>query len=231
MTTPKSAFYRGFVDGGPFVLIVVPFAMVFGAVGSEAGLSIAQVMGFSVLVIAGAAQFTAVQLMVDEAPTLVVLLTSLAVNLRMAMYSASLQPYLGAAPFWTRTLLAYTLVDQSYAISILTFEKEPEMSVPVRVAYFFGVVALIVPFWYVFTYVGALVGQAIPEGYGIDFAVPIAFLALVAPALRTVAHIGAALVAVVLALLCAGLPYNLGLLIAAGAAMATGAEIERRYLS
>nr|WP_239479791.1 AzlC family ABC transporter permease [Actibacterium sp. 188UL27-1] len=219
------------MDGGPFVLIVVPFALVFGAVGSEAGLSIAQVMGFSVLVIAGAAQFTAVQLLADEAPTFVILLTSLAVNLRMAMYSASLQPYLGQASVWARPLLAYMLVDQSYTISILKFEKEPEMTVSARVAYFFGVVALIVPFWYICTFIGALAGQAVPDGYGIDFAIPIAFLALVAPALRTVAHVAAALVAVVLALAFAGLPYNFGLLIAAIAAMVTGAEIERRYFS
>ncbi len=72
MTTSnrKSIYLQGVRDGAPFVLVVVPFALLFGVVGTEAGLNLAEVMGFSVLVIAGAAQFTALQLMVDEAPTL-----------------------------------------------------------------------------------------------------------------------------------------------------------------
>ncbi|MEL6520320.1 MAG: AzlC family ABC transporter permease [Pseudomonadota bacterium] len=231
MATPKTAFRKGFIDGAPFALIVMPFATLFGAIGTEAGLSIAQVMGFSVMVIAGAAQLTAVQLMVDQAPTFIVLLTSLAVNLRMAMYSASLQPYLGAAPLWQRGLLAYMLVDQAYTISVVHYENNPDMTSTERVVYFVGVVIPILPVWYGFTLLGALVGQAIPDGYGIDFAVPIAFLALIAPAMRTVAHIAAAAVAVVLGLALAWMPYSTGLLFAALAAMATGAEIERRYLA
>ena len=67
---------------------------------TEAGIDVAQVMGFSVLVLAGASQFSAVQLLSDHAPVLVVLASSLAINLRMAMYSASLTPWLGAAPAW-----------------------------------------------------------------------------------------------------------------------------------
>jgi hypothetical protein len=51
---------------------------------------------------------------------------------------------------------------------------------------------------------------------------------MVAPALRSAPHVAAALVATVLALLLSGLPWNLGLILAAGAAMATGAAVERR---
>ncbi|MEL6210287.1 MAG: AzlC family ABC transporter permease [Pseudomonadota bacterium] len=228
MATTRSIYLKGVRDGGPFVLIVVPFAALFGVVGSEAGLSIAQVMCFSVLVIAGAAQFTAVQLMLEEAPTVIVLATSLAVNLRMAMYSASLVPHLGAAPFWQRGVMAYLLVDQSYAISIVKFDAEPDMPLAQKVAYFLGVVTLIVPFWYGFTLAGAMAGRGIPDSWALDFAVPLAFLSLVAPALRTLAHVAAAFVAVVLGLALAGLPYSIGLLIAAVAAMATGSELERR---
>ena len=70
----------------------------------DAGLTLAQTIGFTVLVIAGAAQFAAVQLMLDNAAIGFVLLAALAVNLRMAMYSAALVPYLGSAPLWQRAL-------------------------------------------------------------------------------------------------------------------------------
>jgi predicted branched-subunit amino acid permease len=213
-------------DGAPFTLVVVPFSLLFGVVGTEAGLSIAETMGFSVLVIAGAAQFTALQLLTDNAPTLIALVSALAVNLRMAMYSASLTPWLGAAPLWQRALAAYFMVDQSYACAIVKYEREPELSVPERMAYFFGVVTPICPLWYAFTLIGALVGNAVPAGLPLDFALPITFLAMIGPMLRTPAHLAAAFVSVALALLCAGLPYNLGLLVAGIAGMMTGAQVE-----
>jgi len=225
-TGSRSAFWLGLSHGAPFVLVIVPFAVLFGVVGSEAGLNLAEVMGFSVLVIAGASQFAALQLMTDNAPTVIVLATALAVNLRMAMYSASLVPHLGAAPLWKRALIAYLLVDQSYTVGHARFEKHPELPLSEKITYYFGVVTPVFPLWYGFTLVGALVGKSIPPEYALDFALPITFLALVGPALRTLAHVAAAGVSVVLGLALAGLPYNSGLLVAALAAMATGAQVE-----
>ncbi len=225
-TTSKSAFWRGFRDSAPFVIVVAPFALVFGVIATEAGLNVAEVMAFTIVVIAGAAQLTALQLMTEEAPTVVVLASALAVNLRMAMYSAALAPHLGKAPLWQRAFVAYFLVDQSYAVSALKYDAAPQMSLGAKTAYFFGSVAPVAPVWYGFTLVGALVGQAIPPEYNLDFAVPIAFLALIAPALRTGAHVAAAFVSVVAVLLLAWVPYNLGLLIAAALGMMAGAQVE-----
>lgn len=228
MSSVTKAYWQGVRDGAPFVLVVFPFGMLFGVVGVEAGLNLAQVMGFSVLVIAGASQFAALSLMQENAPILIVLATALAVNLRMAMYSASLTPFLGSAPLWKRALAAYFLVDQSYAAGVAKFEVERDWTLPQRVAYYFGVVTPICPHWYIATLVGAVVGTQIPEWMALDFAVPITFLAIIAPMLRTIAHLAAAFVSVLLSLALGFLPYNLWLLVAAIAAMMTGAEIERR---
>ena len=225
-STTKSAFWEGARAGAPFVLVVAPFALLFGVVATEAGLSVLETLGFSIAVIAGAAQFTAVQLMTEGAPTVVVLASALALNLRMAMYSASLTPWIGAAPLWQRALAAYLLVDQPYACSIARFETGASMTLPQRVAFFFGVAATVCPVWYIFTLVGALVGSRIPPEWALDFVVPIAFLALVMPMLRTAAHVTAACVAVIAALLAAGLPYNLGLLVGGMAGMMAGARVE-----
>jgi predicted branched-subunit amino acid permease len=224
--TTNSPYWQGVRDGAPFVLVIAPFSMLFGVAGTEAGLHIAETMAFSVLVIAGAAQFAALQLLTDNAPTLIALISALAVNLRMAMYSASLVPWLGPAPLWQRALAAYFLVDQNYACAVVKFEQEPQWSVPRRMAYFFGVVTPICPLWYVFTLLGAVVGGAMPESLPLDFALPITFLAMIGPMLRTSAHMTAALVSVTLALVLAGLPWNLGLLVAALAGMMAGAQVE-----
>ncbi|NIY99438.1 branched-chain amino acid ABC transporter permease [Salipiger sp. HF18] len=225
----KSSYWKGLRDGLPFLLVIVPFATLFGVLADDAGLNAAEALGFSVAVIAGAAQFTALQLMQDHAPLVVVLASSLAVNLRMAMYSASLTPHLGHLPLWKRGIAAYFLIDQSYALGIIKFEKDRELSQAERFAYFIGTVSGICPFWYIFTVVGALVGSNIPMNTGLDFAMPIAFIALVGPGLRTGAHMSAAFVASASALLFAFLPYNLGLLVAAVLGMAAGAEVERRW--
>ncbi len=221
-------YRQGVIAGLPFVLVIVPFGLVFGVVATEAGLAVAQTMGFSVLVIAGAAQFAAVQLMVDQAPVLIVLATSLAVNLRMAMYSASLTPHLGAAAWWERAVVAYFMVDQAYAASILKYDTTPDMPARAKLAYYMGVVTPVCPMWYAATLAGALLGDTIPDGWPIDFAVPITFLALIVPMLRTLAHVAAALVSVLGVLAFSFVPHNLGLLLAAVLAMAAGAEVERR---
>ncbi len=227
-TSPKTAYRRGVLNALPFSFVVVPFGLIFGVVAIEAGLDMVQTMGMTILVIAGASQLTALQLMTENAPVWVVLASALAVNLRMAMYSASLAPFLGPAPLWQRIFIAYMNVDQTYALSNQEFEERPNQTLAERIAFFWGTATPIIPLWIGASYLGALVGAAIPPEYGLDFAVPIAFLAILGPALRTVAHVGAAFASVVVAVLLAGLPWNLWLLIAGLAGMIVGAEIERR---
>jgi len=226
MSSTQSAYWRGFRAGAPFVLVVVPFGMLFGVAATEAGLNLVEVMSMSILVIAGAAQFAALALMQDNAPTVIVLITALAVNLRMAMYSASLAPHLGRAPLWQRAIAAYFLVDQSYAVSFAEFERRPGMSLREKVAFFFGTVSPVCFPWYFATLAGAALGAAIPPQFALDFAVPITFLAITAPMLRTLAHMAAAGVSVAVSLALAFLPYNLWLLAAALLAMAAGARVE-----
>lgn len=225
-TPAKSAYWAGVRDGTPFILMAGPFALLFGVIATDAGLTLAQAMGFTVLVIAGAAQFAAVQLMVENASIAFVLLAALAVNLRMAMYSASLVPYLGSAPLWKRACIAYLNFDQTYITSVARYEARPEMTAQDRLAYFFGVATPITPLWFGMTLVGILAGKAIPEAWALDFIMPIMFLAMVAPMMKSVAHIAAAGMSVIVALSLVGLPAGTGLLITAVAAMVTGAVVE-----
>ena len=222
------AYWQGFRAGAPFVLVVAPFGLLFGVVATEAGFDLMQTMVMTVLVIAGASQFAAVQLLVDGAPVIVAVLTGLAVNMRMAMYSASLAPHLGKAGLWKRALISYFLVDQSYAVSVAEYEQRPARPLGEKIAFFFGSISPIAPNWYLFTLIGALAGKAIPPQYALDFAVPITFIAIVGPSLRSLPHIAAAFVSVLAALSLAWLPYNAGLMLAALLAMMVGAALEKR---
>lgn len=225
---PMSSFWRGFRDGLPFLFVVGPFGMLFGVLATEAGLNVFETLSFSVVVIAGAAQFTALQLMTENAPTVVVLASALAVNLRMAMYSASITPHLGALSLGKRIVAAYFLVDQTYTAAAIEYEKRPDQTLAQKFAYFMGVAMPICPPWYAFTLLGAWIGAAVPPELGLDFALPIAFIAMLGPAMRTGAHRIAALVGGTGALLFAFMPWNLGLICGAVLGMMAGAEVERR---
>ena len=224
--TQKSYYWIGFRTGLPFLLVVVPFGLLFGIVATEAGFTSLQTMAFSSVVFAGAAQFTALQLMAEEVPFLIVVATALAVNLRMAMYSASLAVWLGRAPLWKRALIAYVNVDQSYAVSMNRFEDEPDLSLSQRIEFFFGAVTPVCPVWILATGLGIWFGDMIPDWIALDFAVPICFLAIIAPMMRTLAHMVSSVVSIILSLVFSGLPYNLGLLVAGVSAMIVGAQVE-----
>ena len=111
MAHAKNYFQLGLKKALPFIFIVGPFGLVFGTIASNAELSVIEALSFSVFVMAGSAQLTALQLMLDGSPTLIVVLSALAVNPRMMMYSASLTPYLGKAPLKQRILAAYSTLD------------------------------------------------------------------------------------------------------------------------
>ncbi len=224
--TQWQAFWRGYLDAAPFILIIIPYSMLFGVVARDAGLDILQTISMTVIVIAGASQFTALALLQDNAPVLIALLVSLAVNLRMALYSAALVPYLGHARLGVRVLMAYLMVDQAFAVAVRTYEDNPEMSKSARVAYYFGCMMLVCPLWYASTIAGAVLGKAVPASWSFDFAVPVAFIAMLAPLLRSGPHIAAAFVSAVASLAFAWVPWSLGLIIAAICGILAGAQAE-----
>lgn len=224
-STFRRCFTRGYLAGLPFVIVVAPFGLLFGMIAGKAGFDLVQTFAMTTLVLAGASQFTAVALMQEQAPTLIVVLTALAVNLRLALYSVSLAPHLGPAPLRTRALAAFLLVDQSFALAMGEYAKR-EMGIAEKSAYFLGASLAITPFWVAGTMVGAVAGQAIPPDYALDFAVPLSFIALFAPALRDLPSLAAAMTSVVATLALMWVPWSMGLMIAAVLAMIVGAQTE-----
>ncbi|MES9905246.1 MAG: AzlC family ABC transporter permease [Sedimenticola sp.] len=222
----ESGFWRGAIDALPVQLVIVPFGVIFGAIATQAGLNLSEAMAMSILVLAGAAQIAAVQMLSDQAPVLLVIVTGLFINLRFAMYSASLEPYWRGSPLWKRALAAYLMVDQAYGLSIHRYLENKQEPQAQRIAYYFGIALPTVSFWYMGTALGALLGAAIPPQLSLEFAVPLTFIAITAPMLRGIPSVTAAVVAVTTALVCHSLPYNLGLMVAAFTGMGCGVWVE-----
>jgi predicted branched-subunit amino acid permease len=120
--------------------------------------------------------------------------------------------------------MAYLLSDQSYALCVLKFASG-ELG---RFAHHFyaGTAISMWLAWQLSVVAGIYLGASIPESWSLGFAIPLSFLALLIPGLRSMASLGAALVGGVLAVLAIDLPYNLGLVTASIGGVIAGLVIE-----
>ncbi|MEM9094617.1 MAG: AzlC family ABC transporter permease [Neomegalonema sp.] len=226
MSGSSRGFWDGVVASLPVMLAVGPFGMIFGVIATEAGLNLLETMAMTTIVIAGASQLAALQLMTDNAPVALAILTGAVVNLRMAMYSAAIASQWRGAPLWARAFAAYFLHDQSFALSMRRYAEQPAEPQPGKIAFFFGVGVTTVIVWVGASYVGALAGSMAPPEWRLDFAVPVTFIAAVAPLLRSAPQLAAAMTAIVASLVLAPLPFNLGLIVASALGIAAGATLE-----
>ena len=78
----------------------------------------------------------------------------------MALYSESLAIHLGKAPFWTRALIAYSILDHSFALSDAKYQNNPEMILSQKLAFYFGATGLVGAIWIIGTGIGGMVGRA-----------------------------------------------------------------------
>lgn len=215
-------FSTGVRDSLPLLLGIVPFALVAGVAAAEAGLSTIQALGMSVFVFAGASQLAALDLLGSNAPLAVVVLTAAVINLRMLMYSASIAPHFRATAGRVRAVLAYFLTDQAFALTVARYDVEDTG----QRWYYLGLSLALWSVWQVGTVVGVVVGAGVPDEWGLEFAVPLVFLALLVPALKDRESLAAGATAGVAAVAGAGLPLNLGLVVAAVVGVLAGMVTE-----
>ena len=211
--------WAGVRDVLPLMLGVIPFALVAGIAAVNAGLTLTEAVALSVIVFAGASQLAALDLLSANAPLAVVVGTAVVINLRMLMYSASIAPHFARYAARVRAALAYLLTDQAYALSVAEFAENDERS---RWRYYLGAAASLWVVWQIGTVVGVVVGAGVPERWGLTFAVPLVFLALLVPAMKDRPTTAAGAAGGTVAVVAAGLPLNLGLLAGAVSGVAVG---------
>ena len=178
----------------------------------------------TLLFYAGSAQMAALQLLRNDTLGLVILLTVLVINFRFVMYSASLAPHLHHLPRRWKWPLSYMLSDQAYVLSILKLSSGELKQFG---HYFFAGTAVSMWLsWQLAVMAGVFLGAGIPGSWSLDFAIPLVFLALLVPAIRSSASLGAACVGGLVAVLAIEMPYNLGLVLASLCGILTGLGIE-----
>ena len=206
-------FREGFVEMLPACVGLIPFGLVCGVGAQAAGADALAALGMATIIFSGAAQVLAVQLYAAGAPTAVIILTCFVLGLRFLMYSAAMAPYMKPLPVAWQRVLAFLLTDQAFAASIRRFNAKDDPRG--GGLHFLGCGAALWLMWIVTNMSGFFAGNAIPASWSLDFAVPLCFIALVAPLFRTVPAIVTAITAGFAVVALAALPMKLAL-IAAG---------------
>ena len=221
----RTEFRAGLRASLPLLIAIGPFGLVTGVAMAAGGIAPLEAMAMSILVYAGAAMLAATQFIAEGAPALVIVAAAFIVNLRLLMYSASIRPHFAGESLIRRLLVSYALVDNPYALFIQRFGPHPET--PGKFDYFVGLSIPIWICWQASVGAGLLVGNQLPAAWKLDFAAPLAFIAMSIPLLRDKPMVAAAVSAGATAVLAHGLPLRSGLALAATVGIVFGLLTEK----
>ncbi|MDA2962649.1 MAG: AzlC family ABC transporter permease [Actinomycetota bacterium] len=189
-------------------ITVGAYGVAFGAASVASGFSVLQSCLLSLLTFSGASQFAAIGVLGAGGSALSAIATASLLGTRNGLYGAIMAPRLKVKGF-KRIVAAQITIDESTAVALMAQKRNEDA---MRHGFWltgFGVFF----FWNLFTLAGALGAQAMGDtrAWGLDAAVPAAFLGLVWPRLENNRYRGLAMVSVIFALamtpfLPAGLP-------------------------
>lgn len=205
----------------------VTIGLLFGASAVQAGIAPASATAFSLFAVAARAQLAAVELLQDGATLPVVLATILLINLRYVTFSAAIAPKIDHLPRFWKAIVAYPLIDITYTVAEARFSRA-ESGEFHRGWYFLGIGGPWVVVYTGSTLVGTLFGRVLGAGLQLDFMIPLLFIALLVSQVDTRPELLSAIGAGAIAAIAIGLPYNLGLLVAALLGAAVGGLVDVR---
>jgi len=175
MNSNFKIFLKGITDVSPLMIPVVPFGLIFGILSIDIGFSPLATMGMSLIIFGGASQIILLQLFSGGASSLVIISSVGAVNSRHLLYGAVVSEHVSDLKLIWKIIISYFLIDQAFAVSNEYFKKYKEKN-----KYFHliggGFTCWVV--WQTTTFLGIILGAAIPEKLGLSFAIPLTFLAI-----------------------------------------------------
>ena len=223
----RHEFLSGIRDTLPLLLGALPFGLIYGAIAATSGLSMTAAILMSALVFAGSSQFIAVGLVAAQTPVAIIVLTTLIVNLRHMLYSATLLPYLKDLPQRWRIPLAFWLTDETFAVTIHRFQKDDASAC--KHWYQLGSSIAMYLNWQFWCFLGLMLGNRIPDAqsWGLDVAMPVTFIGMIIPFVKTIPVAVCVLTAGAASLLTLSLPYKLGIVVSAFAGITSGLLAQR----
>jgi 4-azaleucine resistance transporter AzlC len=174
----------------------MPVGAAFGIVARDVGFTPLQAVACSATALAGAGQFIGLTLMKTGAAALTVVVATTVVNLRYVLFGAAMSPHVSRVPLAGQALLAFTLTDETFAVNIDDHRRGEADSYSMA-----GVGAVAWIGWVSGTALGALAAGLIgdPNAWGVQFAMPAMFAALLVAQAEDRRHVAIGLLAAALA--------------------------------
>lgn len=189
-------------------LPVGTYGAAFGAASVAAGFSVAQTCALSLLLFSGASQFAVVGVMAAGGSAISAIATGGLLGIRNGLYALRMSPILKFSGI-SKFLGAQITIDESTGVAL---SQESRGELAMRYGFISTGIGVFI-FWNLFTLIGAVSASSIgdPSMWGLDAAVPAAFLGLLWPRLESNRKRFAALFSALLAValtpyLPAGLP-------------------------
>jgi predicted branched-subunit amino acid permease len=172
-----SDFWDGVRLSIPVVVAAAPFALLFGAIAVDNGLSVLEATLMSALIFGGASQMVGIELFGQHVAPWLIVLSIFAVNFRHVLYSAGIGRRIAHWPVISQALGYFVLTDPQFAVA----ERKAEAGETVGFAWYMGLGLPVYVLWVIESALGAVFGKLIPDTHalGIDFLLPIYFLGLV----------------------------------------------------
>ena len=187
MYSKSNTFFKGVIDVMPLMIPVVPFGIIFGAIGIELGFGPYLTYATSVIIFSGASQIVILQLFSAGASSLVAITSSSVVSTRHLLYGAVVSQHLNHLSIYWKIGLSYLLTDQAFAVSNEYFKKNNDNIF--KHYYLVGSGFTLWFIWQLTTIIGIFLGSIVPEELGLTFTIPLTFLALLVNYLRKIDHL------------------------------------------
>ncbi len=213
---PARAFLGGAIDTLPMMAGAAPFGIIFGAlaVSGERALSPEAAAGMSLIVFAGSAQFVGLGMQAQGIALPFIVFTTFVVNLRHALYAASLAPFLRHLGQRWLLPMGFWLTDETYAVAIRRFQQdEPSRDdIGWRRWHYLGSALPFYLNWQICTVIGIFAGRQLGDAasWGLDFAMTVTSIGIVAPLVKSRPRLACALVAAAASLATSPPPNRLG---------------------
>ena len=159
MSKRSENFVKGFYDVLPLLLPVVPFGIIFGAIGVELGFGPYVTYATSIIIFSGASQIVFFQLLSNGASSLVAITSSSVISTRHLLYGAVVAQYLSKLSMTWKIFISYLLTDQAFAVSQEFFKKNKDDDFKHYHLLGSGLTLWIV--WQITTIIGILLGSIV----------------------------------------------------------------------
>ncbi len=206
MSSKSDIFKKGSIDIAPHLLSVVPFGIIFGAIGIELGFDPYLTYATSLIIFGGASQIVFVQLLSGGASSLIAITSVGVVNSRHLLYGAVLSQYLEKLNLIKKLIYSYFITDQGFAVSNIYLNENKNQKF--NHYHIIGAGITLWISWQISTIAGIILGSIIPDELGLKFAIPLTFIAIIVQDLRKLDHVLVMIVSGVSAVILYNIPFK-----------------------